>query len=539
MINGLILPPIFKVDNEKIVSRHVYAVALSLFFSIFPDYYNHNDSNKFINEKGYLDFIKWINTKPNRLKEILVKSIPNVDDLHTRLGINDFSWINSLCGIDGVFTTLIREYENNIKQFESLIKKFKEEDDLEKALKCERKLNIYKRNKLIDFLARGNILPRYGFPVNTVELEQNVTANNINKLRLSRDLQIAIAEYAPSSEIIADGKLYTSRYIKKPNFENKDKEWYTAYICECDDRSCKAMNYSITHVDGLEFKCVSCGKILSPVRFSESIEPRSGFVTDREAKEVPLSRQEKNYKSEDFYIGNTESKTIDKYAINLNNITVTLESTSNDSLLVKSSNDYYVCEKCGFAYAEDENITGDKIATQSMLQKKHKINTTAKHESLFGQYSCNCQELHRYSLHHTFSTDVVKISFGCDTSDYNTMLSSMYAILYGICNYLNIERKDIKGCLTPKIINKRLSYSIIIYDSVPGGAGHSRRLVTPSGDMLYNIIENAVKIMRDCSCDPSCYNCLRSYENQLKHDILDRKLAENFLSKMLDKQLFY
>ena len=70
-------------------------------------------------------------------------------------------------------------------------------------------------NKLIDFLARGNILPRYGFPVDTVELEQNVTASNINKLRLSRDLSVAIAEYAPSSEVIADGKMYTSRYIKK------------------------------------------------------------------------------------------------------------------------------------------------------------------------------------------------------------------------------------------------------------------------------------------------------------------------------------
>lgn len=34
MISGVILPPLFKVDNEKIVRRHIYAVALSMFLRI-------------------------------------------------------------------------------------------------------------------------------------------------------------------------------------------------------------------------------------------------------------------------------------------------------------------------------------------------------------------------------------------------------------------------------------------------------------------------------------------------------------------------
>lgn len=36
-----------------------------------------------------------------------------------------------------------------------------------------------------------------------------------------------------------------------------------------------------------------------------------------------------------------------------------------------------------------------------------------------------------------------------------------------------------------------------------------------------------------CNCDPSCYNCLRSYENQKIHDQLDRHLAENFLEQFV------
>lgn len=533
MISGVILPPLFKVDNEKIVRRHIYAVALSMFFSINPDQYNHNDADLFINKKGYLLFIDWLNSRPQKLLEMLKKSIPDINDLHNRMGINDFSWVDAFCGNDGVFSTLIREYENNVKEFESLIKKFEKDHDSEKAAKCKRKMNNYTNNKLIDFLARGNILPRYGFPVDTVELEQNTTANNISKLRLSRDLSIAIAEYAPSSEVIADGKLYTSRYIKKSNLGNNRLDWHTAHIGKCPNEECQATNYSITPISKQGMKCACCGEKLDAMDFYESIEPRSGFVTEREAKEVPLSRQEKNYKSEDIYIGNTESKTIDKFSFIINGTQVDIESTTNDSLMVKSYNSFYVCPKCGYALSEDENIPGDNEANKKIKNKAHVVTTAKKHESLFGQYDCDCQELHKYSLHHVFNTDVAKLSFGCDTSDYKTMVSTMYALLYAICDYLDIERKDIKACLSWKIVNHKTDYSIIIYDAVPGGAGHSRRLVTSDGKLLSIIFNVAFNNMMNCRCDPSCYNCLRSYDNQKIHDDLDRKLAAEFLYKLL------
>lgn len=532
MISGIILPPLFKVDNEKIVRRHIYAISLSMFFADHPDLYNHNNAEKFINEKNYQIFIDWLKTKPDRLTDMLIRSIPDVRELHNRLGLKTFQWLDSFIGEEGSFTLLLREYENNIKEFEESIKRYKK-DDLEKAAKYERKLKNYKNNKLIDFLARGNILPRYGFPVDTVELEQNTTAGNINKLRLNRDLSIAIAEYAPSSEVIADGKLYTSRYIKKTNIGNNHKEWYTAYIGKCDNPDCQCVNYSIVPVPESGIKCSACGNLLLPVDFNESIEPRSGFITEREAKEVPLSRQEKNYKSDDYYIGNTESKTIEKCSFLYNNIKVTMESTTNDSLMVKSSNNFYVCPRCGFAYAEDENIIGDKEANNDKKHKKHKIHTINKHESAYGQFKCECQELIRYSLHHTFNTDVVKLNFDCDTSDYNTMVSTMYALLYAITKDMNIERKDIKACLSLKIIQGKLNYSIIIYDAVPGGAGHSRRLVTEDGMVLYKIIKSALSNMENCNCSPSCYNCLRSYENQKIHDILDRNLAAKFLQQFI------
>lgn len=49
----------------------------------------------------------------------------------------------------------------------------------------------------------------------------------------------------------------------------------------------------------------------------------------------------------------------------------------------------------------------------------------------------------------------------------------------------------------------------------------------------YSIFMSALKSMSECNCEPSCYNCLRSYENQKIHDLLDRKLAVEFLQQFV------
>lgn len=137
-------------------------------------------------------------------------------------------------------------------------------------------------------------------------------------------------------------------------------------------------------------------------------------------------------------------------------------------------------------------------------------------------------------MHHEFKTDVAKIEFETDTSDYATMLSVMYAILNAFADVLSIEKRDIKACLTYKLTDGTYSHQIIIYDAVPGGAGHSRRLVTESGNVLRDVISHAIKLLDDCDCDPSCYKCLRSYENQKSHEILNRKKALGFLKQLCE-----
>ena len=77
-----------------------------------------------------------------------------------------------------------------------------------------------------------------------------------------------------------------------------------------------------------------------------------------------------------------------------------------------------------------------------------------------------------------------------------------------------------------------MEHKIIIYDAVPGGAGHSRRLVTEDGDVLKKVINRAINLLDSCECSPSCYRCLRNYENQKIHEMLDRENALGFLNQL-------
>jgi hypothetical protein len=221
---------------------------------------------------------------------------------------------------------------------------------------------------------------------------------------------------------------------------------------------------------------------------------------------------------------------INKYEFEIENIKLEVESTANDSLVVKSTEFFYVCPKCGYSIANDEisKLKEYEDYREGVLRIE---NTKNGHKNPFGRGKCTNTLLIRYCLHHEFKTDVAKISFGCDTSDQATMLSVMYAMLNSFANELNIERRDIKACLTYKRTNGKMEHKIIIYDAVPGGAGHSRRFATEDGAVLNAVIKRAIKSLETCQCEPSCYRCLRNYENQKIHEILDRKKALSFLKQ--------
>ena len=182
---------------------------------------------------------------------------------------------------------------------------------------------------------------------------------------------------------------------------------------------------------------------------------------------------------------------------------------------------FFVCETCGYTDLDEKRFN-------SFKEEKHKNSSG---------FPCTNKTLKRHSLGYRFLTDVVQLRFiNNQISDFDEAMSVLHGLLRGARVALNIEEKDISGCLQSYLDNGNLYYSFVIFDSTPGGAGHAKRL--NSQDELEKVLRTTLNLMKSCDCggdegDTSCYSCLRNYGNQKYHDSLKRKYVIDFLSEVL------
>ena len=117
-------------------------------------------------------------------------------------------------------------------------------------------------------------------------------------------------------------------------------------------------------------------------------------------------------------------------------------------------------------------------------------------------------------------------------------LSVLYTLLEGISRTLKIERTDIDGCVQRIKTENGYAESFVIFDNVPGGAGHVSRMVSLKAEELQQLLRNAYDVVDQCTCggeseDTACYSCLWNYSNQNYHNILTRRSAKTFLREYI------
>ena len=110
----------------------------------------------------------------------------------------------------------------------------------------------------------------------------------------------------------------------------------------------------------------------------------------------------------------------------------------------------------------------------------------------------------------------------------------MTALIHGASRALQIERRDLGGVLAPRFLPEQSCWvqSIVLFDDVPGGAGHVQQIQRE----FASVICEALRIANctDCAEDTSCYRCLRDYNNQAYHSILRRDRVLRFLMRLSD-----
>jgi hypothetical protein len=512
MIAGRIRPPYFDLENEKIIRRHAHAIALAWFFRHRPQLFGSVQAFFFPGSHestGTSELETMLRDKPADLEASLTRVIPLT--MQKELDVTGWSWVERLFDTQGM--SLRRPEQlvlGDVEQLEQvgrqLFAEGKPVDHLRRAI------NTIKERQLIAFLANHNVLPKYGFPVDVVELDLLHHGAAAQRLELQRDLRIAISEYAPESEVVAGGRLWVSRGLKR--LPNLDWEKFHYAVCE----ECGRFHRERFETGIIPEVCKSCGVQLPHAgrKAGKFLVPIFGFVTDiHDPKRPSETRPDRTYASRVFFA--TEGYPLDEpYTFSANSIDLRGQFSRSGKLAVINWSKFRVCEWCGFATLEN-------------IQGSHKKPWSA-------DIKCN-GTLQMWDLGHEFLTDLFDLRVEGHAATEAFWLALLYALLEGASEALSIRRQDLDGCLYPYAGNCAAP-KLVLYDDVPGGAGHVRRI----GQNLEAVLRAARdRVDGRCGCgggpegkgETSCYGCLRNYRNQWAHEQLRRGPVLQFLRQLL------
>jgi len=538
IVAGRVSPPRITLANEKIVRRHMQAVLLSAFFR-----YAHNQEGREFKTigsffpsdgeqaSGTTLLMSFAQTKPVAVQAALKRIVPE-GDLQTEVGVEDWSWLHTIEG-DGMLDLLERvdaEVIGDIELYRQLMDEAKSQDDFILGQHYKQVTYTIRSRPLLGFLASRNLLPKYGFPTDVVQLKtDHLSTPEAPKVQLERDLRIAIAEYAPGAEIVAAKHIWTGGGL----YKQPKRDWPIHHYAICS--TCNRFQASLEEIGTV---CIACGSTLTDRRRDTFVIPEFGFVAARNnVRKSGESRPQRLYASRVYFAEyalpqrNAQPSTMPTYK--------TVEALSSKSIQISfyysrfgklalvngglAGRGFRICWQCGFAEMAPEPPPPGTRRRRSIPQA---------HSNPRSGKPCNgLTQTHH--LGHEFLTDVVEIHFSgrlTKWTEFSLWRSLVYALLEGASQALGIRRDDLDGTLYRYTRDE--PPAIVLFDNVPGGAGHVKRIA----EELESVFKTAHQHVDSNCCGPetSCYECLRNYRNQPYHDELQRGLARDFLQQVLD-----
>lgn len=530
--------PWIHLENAKLFQRHQNSIILSgflrhrikdlsinapLLLDLFGTEFSDQQYREFKD-----DIYRWLESDEGKkyLKEAesLTSKLP--DDIRGRIALTDRALKQKFAEQMLILSTEVRE---RWSLYTDKREKFSEMDELTKALHWDNLRTKFMRQFLVNQLSSHGMIPTYSFPVNSLSLDvtrkygMQREFTGKTDISLSRDAILGISEYAPGAEVVANGRIWTSQGLAYYPRDFMPTRFY---------RTCQECH----HVEVKEEKgdlsdsCSFCSNQSLGMRRS-FVEPR-GFVSaykDRKGKDPSLYRIRKQFADEVRLISLARDE---QFIVSDNPIIskALLRSHSLDqdepvgTLFIVNRGPfgmgYHRCQLCNY-----------------MVPAKKAEKKIEKHTELLGDGRCKNNKLSwPIDMAHIFNTDVCILRFnrqipiGVRINDLRSYLESFAktlseAIRFAAATVMNLQINAIRA--TYKMSDRRLS--VIIYDSVPGGAGYSVRLFEARVNDLLNATIKRLECPKDCSS--GCRSCLCDYSNQKIWDVFARKPVLEWLKQ--------
>jgi len=503
MLTGQIRSPYVPLGNPRIDRRHAHSVALAAFFRDAKE--NGGREWKTAGDfflpgggeppcgavRGYLTPV------PAEVGTALRAVLP--ESAWPQIGLTDGTWVDQLCGL---LDRVRAELAHDVATFEERRSEAFAARRSDLAARFERSIATITRRSLIGYLANRNVLPKYGFPVDTVELRTAHCDSQVGaRLELNRDLSVAIHEYAPGAELIAGGVLWRSAGI----YRLPGRELITRSYTVC--RGCQ--HYREGGPD-LEPACSACGRPAEgPVR--EYCVPEFGFIADPRTGKPGHVPPQRSWNGAVHVVSLGEELAEIRWQAGTGALAWCHSGTRGRLVALAEGpggGGFLICDWCGWG-------------------APNRGRPARTHVNPLRGKPCT-GPLRWRSLAHTYETDILRLRL--DAPGLGSMAqwqSLLYAVLAGAADGLEISHADIDGLVHSGADGRS---GLVLFDTVPGGAGSVLRIA----GALDTVIRTAVRRVASCDCGPetSCYGCLRTPRNERYHEDLSRGAALGALESL-------
>jgi DEAD/DEAH box helicase domain-containing protein len=537
------------LDSERIVQRHVNALALTRFFST---QLGHGELRNLTCEAFYLAteereataqrFMHWLST--DALDDAwLTAGLKALVDRTVFEGVSMDSLLEATRSeTDRVMSAWQRELAPLEAQLQAIVD-VSTEDVARKAIELQ--LIRLRKEYLLRELALRNFLPGHGFPTQVVSLrttskgdfrlKQELKENGENRFQKqgfpSRDLAIALREYAPGSSVAIDGRVVQVAGValnwKVPLEAGEVRDVQSlrhAYRCP----ACGSFQDS----SSLPTVCANpaCGEAADPARAKVYLEP-AGFSVD-------FFRPPTNDLSEQAYVPMEQPWVSASAAVwqplvrhELGRYRVSPRGRVFASSKGTSGQGFAVCLVCGRADSDHEEADlPEALLDHYPIVGKSAARDDGKCRGNDSGWSIK----RRVWLGVSRETDVLEIQLlqGLPTEPEKrerSAASIAVALRQALAEKIGVEEREIGWWVVEEfgpVAGERV-WSIKLYDTATGGAG----FVTQAAPYLPFLLDRAREILScAASCDTACQSCILSYDTSYNSSQLNRNDALSVLN---------
>jgi DEAD/DEAH box helicase domain-containing protein len=401
---------------------------------------------------------------------------------------------------------------------------------------------------LAERLAEGGILPMFGMPSRVRDLYHHNPSKRRNIATIDRDLDLAVAEFAPGAEKTKDKRIYTSIGFTAPLLQDKRNGWVPSESDPLSQRKwmlrCQRCQHTETSDNEFENNlCPKCGAT-----------PEQGFKVFQWA--VPLAFRTSLSRGADAK---------EEHDILVSGAGSVAESQPQTFKLVIGTNTQTAFSEIGRVFRVNDNRgnlfkgavgkaffgnSSQKILEFQWIDERYQnqpngVNFKEPGESgalaIVAPKTTGVLRIKPTSVPTGLSLDPVAPGSAIKAAFY----SAAFIIRAVAAQELDIDpdELDVSGLRQVELEETAEKVGeIVISDRLPNGSGFTLWLAQNWQDILVEKIITAhntfvhTMMSEDHSdkCDSSCYECLRHYRNINYHGLLDWRLGLSLLKALAD-----